>query len=125
MTFCLRAEGPSPPLPPALSRLSPLAMTYRCGMATYRVMRWRGIPAQVQATDGSGLVANVPLPPYFQQEIDRIAMREGIIESDEYLEAWVWSEPTERDGSAQELAAAVQAELVEAWDRERRSDPGG
>ena len=99
-------------------------MAYRWGMATYRVMTWRGIPAQVQATDGSGVVANVPLPPYFQQEIDRIAMREGIIESDEYLEAWAWSEPAERDGSAQELAVAVQTELVEAWDRERHSGTG-
>lgn len=90
-------------------------------MATYRVMAWREIPAQVQATDESGETVNVPMPAYFQQEIDRIAMREGLIDSDEYLEAWAWSAPTERDGTAQEVADAVQAELAAAWDRQRET----
>ena len=84
-------------------------------------MQWREIPAQVQATDDSGATVNVSMPTFFQQEIDRIAMREGLIDSDEYLEAWNWSQPTEREGSAQGVAEAVQAELAEAWDRRRRA----
>lgn len=90
-------------------------------MATYRVMKWREIPAQVQASDDSGATANVPLPTFFQQEIDRIAMREGLIDSDEYLEAWNWSEPSAREGSAQDVAEAVGAELAEAWQRQRQA----
>ena len=84
-------------------------------MATFRVMAWRGIPTQVQASDGPGAPVNVQLPLFFQQEIDRVAMREGLIDSDEYLEGWAWSEPQERDGSATEVAEAVAAQLAEGW----------
>ena len=91
-------------------------------MATYRVMTWRDIPAQVQATDDSGETVSRPMPPFFQQEIDRVAMREGIIESDEYLEAWSWSAPAERDGDARDVAEALVNELEQDW---RRSKQGG
>ena len=84
-------------------------------MATYRVMTWKGIPAQVKATDTDGSEASRQLPTFFQQEIDRVAMREGIIESDEYLDAWTWSEPQERDGDADSVADAVAAEVADEW----------
>jgi hypothetical protein len=84
-------------------------------MATYKVMTWKGIPAQVKASDSSGSEASLQLPTFFQQEIDRVAMREGIIESDEYLDAWTWSEPQERDGDTDAVAEAVAAQLAEAW----------
>lgn len=84
-------------------------------MATYRVMSWRDIPAQVKARDPDGVEVSQPLPPFFQQEIDRVAMRDGLIDSDEYLEGWRWSEPVEREGEAREVASAVAAELAEAW----------
>lgn len=87
-------------------------------------MAWREIPAQVQATDETGATVNVPLPAYFQQEIDRIAMREGLIDSDEYLDAWEWSAPAEREGSAQDVADAVQRELIAAWQGQRRPGTG-
>ena len=88
-------------------------------MATYRVMSWRDIPTQVKATDDSGATVSKTMPVFFQQEIDRIAMAEGLIDSDEYLEAWDWSDEAERDGSAREVAEAVVTELEEAWRRER------
>ena len=88
-------------------------------MATYRVMSWRDIPTQVKATDVSGATVSKTMPVFFQQEIDRIAMAEGLIDSDEYLEAWDWSDEAERDGSASEVAEAVVTELEEAWRRER------
>lgn len=87
-------------------------------MATYRVMSWRDIPAQVKVTDDSGATVSKTMPVYFQQEIDRIAMAEGLVDSDEYLEAWAWSDEAKRDGSAQEVAEAVVAELEEAWRQE-------
>jgi hypothetical protein len=73
-------------------------------MASYRVMSWRGIPAQVAATDSSGASVSRQLPAFFQQEIDRVAMAEGLIETDDYLDGWAWSDPVERDGSAEEVA---------------------
>jgi hypothetical protein len=87
-------------------------------MARYRVMSWRGIPSQIEATDELGARATRLLPPFFQQEIDRVAMAEGIIESDAYLEGWNWSPEHEREGTADEVAEALREELAEAWERE-------
>jgi hypothetical protein len=80
-------------------------------MARVRVLRWRGIPAQVKATDESGATASRPMPPRFQQEIDRIAMREGLVETDAYLDAWEWSPEEIRDGAAADVAEAMVEEL--------------
>ncbi len=87
-------------------------------MASYRVMSWRGIPSQVKATDDAGATVSEVLPPFFQQEIDRVAMADGAIDSDEYLEAWSWSEAATREGSAEEVAEAVAREVGDAWRRE-------
>ena len=84
-------------------------------MANYQVMSWRDIPSQVKATDGEGATARVQLPPMFQQEIDRVAMAEGLTDSDEYLEGWGWSTPAERDGTPAEVAEAVATEVADAW----------
>lgn len=80
-------------------------------MARYRVMSWRGIPSQVKATDATGASAARMLPNRWQQEIDRIAMREELTGTDEYLELWGWSAESEREGTADEVADAVLAEL--------------
>lgn len=40
-------------------------------MAKYRVMWWRHIPSQVNATDDSGATVPKMLPQFFQQEIER------------------------------------------------------
>lgn len=82
-------------------------------MASYQVMTWHGIPAQVKAIDTDGSIASVQLPQSFQQEIDRVAMAEGLTDSDAYLDGWEWSEARQREGSADEVAAAVAAEIVE------------
>lgn len=84
-------------------------------MARYRILSWRDIPAQVQATDETGARANREMPAWFGQEIDRIAMREDLAGSDEYTAQFAWSKPTERAGSADEVVDAVMAELVAEW----------
>ena len=86
-------------------------------MARYRVLTWRGIPAQVKVRDDEGHRVSWPLPDRFQQEIDRVAMRDGLADSDAYLAEWTWSDEEERAGSAAEVAAAVAEELVATWDR--------
>ncbi|MEX1334946.1 MAG: virulence factor [Candidatus Limnocylindrales bacterium] len=87
-------------------------------MASYRVMTWRGIPSQVKATDETGASVSRMMPPFFLQEIDRVAMAEGLLGSDEYLEAWAWSDEAQRAGSAEAVAKAVADEVGEAWRRE-------
>jgi hypothetical protein len=88
-------------------------------MARYRVLTWRGIPAQVKVRDDAGRRVSRPLPDQFQQEIDRVAMQVGAVEADAYLAEWTWSDEQEREGSAEEVAAQVVDELVADWDRQR------
>jgi hypothetical protein len=52
-----------------------------------------------------------PLPERFQEAIDLAAMAVGLLGSDEYTEAFRWGPHQERDGTAEEVAAAVAAEL--------------
>jgi hypothetical protein len=87
-------------------------------MASYRVMSWRDIPSQVKVNDDTGATVSKMLPPFFQQEIDRVAMAEGLVGSDEYLDAWAWSQAATREGTAEELADALTEELAEAWRQE-------
>lgn len=84
-------------------------------MARYRILSWRGIPAQVKAWPDSGRPVSLLMPDWFGQEIDRLAMRAGLVDSEAYLEHWEWSADLERSGSADEVASTVVAELAASW----------
>jgi Virulence factor len=86
-------------------------------VARYRILAWGDIPTQVQATDGAGSRVNRQLPDRFMQEIDRIAMRDGLTGTDAYTLRFAWSAYQERAGTADEVADAVTAELLASWDR--------
>lgn len=79
-------------------------------MATYKVLYWQEIPTQVRAEDAADEVT-LPLPARFMEQIDRLATQRGLQQADDFLAQWHWSEEEERDGSAQEVAQAVIAEL--------------
>jgi hypothetical protein len=79
-------------------------------MARYRIVHWKEIPSLVEAADGDR-TARRPLSQKFQDLIDALAMRESATESDAYLEGWGQSDWLERDGSPDEVADAVAAEL--------------
>jgi hypothetical protein len=81
-------------------------------MAHYCILRWREIPTSVKARDDAGRRVSRALPDWFGQEVDRVAMREGITASDAYLEAFAWSEEVEQTGAADAVADAVVARLV-------------
>ena len=78
-----------------------------------------GIPSVVKAFEPDGRSVSQQLPDWFQQEIDRQAMEQGLIGSDEYLAQWEWSERQERPGSAEAVLAEVVAEL----ERQRETEP--
>jgi hypothetical protein len=88
----------------------------------YRILSWRGIPAQLKVYGEAGRPKSFELDAWFVQEIDRVAMREKIIGSDEYLELWQWSEDLERPGTLDEVVSAVVAEIEAEW-RPMRSEP--
>ncbi len=81
-------------------------------MARYRVLAWRDIPTQVQAVDETGATVNRMMARWFMQEISRITMREGLAGTDDYLEAFGWSDWTERDGGAEAVADEVVEDLA-------------
>jgi hypothetical protein len=81
-------------------------------MTRVQVLFWQNIPSLVKAVAEDGTEARRQLPEWYQQEIDRAAMEQGLADSDAYLEQWRWSDPEERDGAPAEVAAAVEAELI-------------
>ena len=88
-------------------------------MASYRILAWRDIPTQVRVTDETGARADRKLPPWYMQEISRVTMREGLAGSDDYLSEFAWTDPVERDGTADEVADAVVAEIAASFGRTR------
>jgi hypothetical protein len=76
-------------------------------VSSVQVLYWQDIPSVVKAGE-----VKRQLPDWFQQEIDRVAMEQGLLGSDAYLEQWEWREHGEVDGSDAEAVDAVEAELV-------------
>lgn len=77
-----------------------------------RVLYWQEIPSLVRVTLDDGTQQSRQLPDWFQQEIDRVAMEQGLIGSDAYLEQFGWRELEPRDGDPNEILDAVEADLV-------------
>jgi len=86
-------------------------------MTRYRVLAWRDIPTQVEATDDAGATVKRPMPRWFMQEVSRITMREGLAGTDDYLDEFEWSAAAEREGTAAEVVTAVSAELCARFGR--------
>jgi hypothetical protein len=84
-----------------------------------RVLYWQEIPSLIRVTADDGSQVSRQLPDWFQQEIDRVAMEQGLIGSDAYLEQFAWRELEPRDGAPNEVLDAVEAELT----TRRESEP--
>jgi hypothetical protein len=83
-------------------------------MAKVQILYWRDIPSVIQAFDDDGTPLKRQLPDWYQQEIDRVAMAEGLIESGAYLDQWRWGDVEERPGDPSEVLDAVERELEAA-----------
>ncbi len=79
-------------------------------MARVQVLYWQEIPSVVRVGE-----VKRQLPSWFQQEIDRVAMEQGLVGSDAYLEHWEWRDLGERDGDPALAADEVEAELVAGY----------
>ena len=78
-------------------------------MAKLRITYWQDIPVLVTARDPDGDVT-VSLSPGFQDLVDRVAMQEGLADSDDYLARWRPGPEEERPGTARAVAETVAAE---------------
>jgi hypothetical protein len=68
---------------------------------TVQVLYWQDVPTVVKAPDGS----KRQLSEWFQQEVDRRAMEQGLVGSDAYLEHWHWEDA---EGELDEVADALE-----------------
>ena len=80
-------------------------------MASYQILYWQDIPAQVKVFEAGRRPISRTLPAIFQEQIDAKAMSLGLTGTDAYLEHWHWSEKRERPGTAEELLEALIKEL--------------
>ena len=80
-------------------------------MARFQILYWQDVPSLVKAFADDGTPESRQLDAWFQQEIDRRAMAQGLLESGAYLEAWNWGEADERPGMVDEVLDAVEQEL--------------
>ena len=81
-----------------------------------QVLYWQDIPSLIRVTADDGTQVSRQLPDWFQQEIDRVAMEQGLVGSDAYLEQWAWRDVDARDGAANDVLDAVEDELTSGYD---------
>lgn len=86
-------------------------------MARYQVLRWQEVPSVVKAFGEDGGSVSRQLDAWFQQEIDRRAMAQGLVGGDAYLEQWAWDAPVERHGGVEDTLTAVERELEAEFGR--------
>jgi hypothetical protein len=92
-------------------------------MANYQVTFWKHIPSQVKAWDETADVKGM-MPDRFQVAIDAFSMKEGSTDMDVYLEGWQRGPVEQREGTPEEVLAAVIKELDAANPRARLMTPG-
>ena len=82
-------------------------------MAEYQILSWRDMPAQIRVYK-NGRPKSYKLPERFQLAIDQVAMDDGIVNTDAYLEQWSWSEKMTREGNPEDVAQALVEELSQS-----------
>ena len=80
-------------------------------MARYQILYWQDVPSVIKAFDDDGGQVSRQLPDWYQQEIDKRAMTQGLIESGAYLEQWHWGDIEERSGTPDAVLDAIELEL--------------
>jgi Virulence factor len=82
-------------------------------MTRVQILYWQDVPSVIKATGDDGSEVKRQLPDWYQQEIDKRAMVQGLTGSDAYLEQWHWSDPEDRPGSPDDVIDEVERELDE------------
>ena len=80
-------------------------------MTRYQILYWQTVPSLVRVFAADGSPVSHQLPEWFQQEIDRQAMEQGLAGSDDYLAEWRWGEILESPESAEDVIRALAAEF--------------
>lgn len=79
-------------------------------MARYRIMYWKHIP-QSLTVEGDGRTVKKQLSQKVQDKIDAYAMAEGLTSTSDYAAQYKRGDWIEAEGSAEEVADALLAQL--------------
>ncbi len=79
-------------------------------MVKYRIFYWKHIPSSI-TVEGDGRTIKKQLSQKIQNAIDSYAMAEGLTGTTEYASQYKRGPWVERDGSPEEVADALLAEL--------------
>jgi metal-dependent amidase/aminoacylase/carboxypeptidase family protein len=79
-------------------------------MTKYRIMYWKHIP-QSFTVEGDGRTIKKQLSDKVQNKIDAYAMAEGLTSTSDYAAQYKRGDWTERDGTPEEVAEALLADL--------------
>jgi hypothetical protein len=79
-------------------------------MAKYRIFYWKHIPTSI-IVEGDGRAIKKQLSPKIQNAIDAYAMAEGLTSTEDYAAQYKRGGWIERDGTPEEVAGALLAEL--------------
>ena len=93
-------------------------------MARYRIIYWKYIP-QSFTVEGEGRTVKKQLSQKIQNAIDAYAMAEGATSTADYAAQYKRGDWVERDGSAEEVAEALLAELETEFARIEIPRKGG
>ena len=79
-------------------------------MAKYRIFYWKHIPSSI-TVEGDGRTVKKQLSQKIQNAIDAYAMAEGLTSTEDYAAQWKRGQWIERDGTPEDVAEALLAEL--------------
>ena len=79
-------------------------------MARYRIFYWKHIPSSI-TVEGDGRTIKKQMSQKIQNAIDAYAMAVGLTSSEDYSAQYKRGDWIERDGSPEEVAEALLAEL--------------
>ncbi len=83
-------------------------------MARYRIMYWKHIP-QSFTVEGEGRTIKKELSQKIQNAIDAYAMAAGLTSTTDYAKEYKRGQWVEREGSPEEVAEALLAELEDEF----------
>lgn len=83
-------------------------------MAEYQILYWDEVPYGVRAFQDKKRVSK-QLPMKFQKVIGVLCMVTGRTSQEDFQKGFVWGPRQSRDGSAEQVAAAVYDEIIAAY----------
>ena len=89
-------------------------------MTKISVLFWQNIPTLVEAKDING-VEKIELSKRFSELVDLIAMKKGIVESEDYLNFWKKKKMADSKKSAKEIVIELSKNFESDFDNIKSS----